>query len=49
MGAVPNAEMMEVNVEKLFRVRHFCFMVSNAVDTNIDKRGYLHQRLPQNA
>jgi hypothetical protein len=24
MGAVPNAEMMDVNVEKLFRVRHFC-------------------------
>lgn len=27
MGAVPSADIMDVSVEKLFMLRHFCFRV----------------------
>lgn len=38
MGAVPKAEMIEVNVEKLFRSRHFCSTVSHFGQTTSDTK-----------
>ena len=32
IGAVPNADMIDVNVEKLFNDRHFCGMLAKRTE-----------------
>lgn len=48
IGAVPSAEMIDVSVEKLFSVRHFCVIVS-VLSKMMGQSEYLHRPQRRNA